>query len=76
MWLMTISCFPTSETQLRKIAEELTNAGLYHLYEEQAHGERVLISVRTKTFEERELVKTIFRDAGISDFFYGEESAA
>lgn len=73
---MTISCFPTSEIQLRRIADELTRAGLYHLYEEQAHGENVLISVRTKTFDERELVKTIFRDAGISELFYSEESAA
>ena len=73
---MTISCFPASEAQLRTIAERLKEAGLFNEYEEQAHGESILISVRTKTFDEREKVKAILQQAGITEFLYGEESAA
>ncbi len=73
---MTISCFPASETQLRFIAEQLRDAGFFDRYEEQAHGESILISVRTKTFDERERIKSILQEAGITEFIYSEESAA
>ncbi len=73
---MTISCIPKTEAQLRKIAACLRDAGLFDRYEEQARGETILIAVRTKTFDERELVKSIFQDAGISDFIYADEDAA
>ena len=73
---MTISCFPASEAQLRAIAQRLKEAGMFDQYEEQAHGESILISVRTGTFDERERVKTILQQAGITEFIYGEESAA
>lgn len=73
---MKVSCFPSSETQLRKIAKAIREAGLFDTYEEQAHGENILISVMTRTFEEREIVKAIFKEAGVTEFFYGEETAA
>jgi hypothetical protein len=73
---MTIACFPKSEAQLHSIAERLKEVGLGKQYEEQAHGESVLISVRTRTFDEREMVKRILQEAGITEFLYGEESAA
>jgi hypothetical protein len=73
---MTISCFPRSEAQLRRIVGVLREAGLFNQYEEQAHGESILLSVRTRTFEEREKVRGILQDAGISELIYGDESAA
>jgi hypothetical protein len=73
---MTIACFPKSEAQLHSIAERLKEVGLGNQYEEQAHGESVLISVRTRTFDEREKVKAILQEAGITEFVYGDESAA
>jgi hypothetical protein len=73
---MTIACFPKSEAQLHGIAERLKAVGLGKQYEEQAHGESVLISIRTRTFDEREMVKTILQEAGITEFVYGDESAA
>ena len=54
----------------------LTRVGLFDQYEEQAHGEHILLTVHTRTFEEREQVKGILQDAGISELIYGEESAA
>jgi hypothetical protein len=73
---MTIACFPKSEAQLHKIVERLKKSGLGNQYEEQAHGESVLISIRTRTFDERELVKKILHESGITEFVYGDESAA
>ena len=73
---MTITCFPRSEAQLRKIASELRKAGLFDHYEEQARGETVVIAVRTRTFDEREKVKSILQDAGITEFTYVEEDVA
>jgi len=73
---MTISCFLADEAQLRQIAESLRKVGLYSQYEEEAHGESILISVETRTFEERETVKTIFQESGITEFLYNDESAA
>jgi hypothetical protein len=73
---MTISCFPADEGQLRQIADRLREAGLYGQYEEEAHGESILISVKTRTFEEREIVKAIFQEFGITEFLYRGDSAA
>jgi hypothetical protein len=73
---MTISCFLVDEGSLRQIAERLRKVGLYSQYEEEAHGESILISVETRTFEERETVKTIFQESGITEFLYNDESAA
>ena len=53
----------------------LREAGLFDQYEEQAHGERILLSVHTRTFEERERVREILQEAGISEPIYGEDAA-
>ena len=73
---MTISCFPPTEAQLHQIIQLLTKAGMFSNYEEQARGESILISVNTRSVDEREKVKAIFRQAGITDFLYGDENAA
>ncbi len=73
---MTVSCFPVSESQLRRIAGMIRAAGLFRMYEEQAYGENILVSVRTSTVDEREKVKAIFREAGVTEFVYGDENAA
>jgi hypothetical protein len=73
---MTISCFPRSEAQLRYIVARLKEAGLFDQYDEEAHGESILLSVRTRTFDEREKVKEILQGAGISELMYGDENAA
>lgn len=73
---MTISCFPRNEAQLRRIVDALKDAGLFSQYEEQAHGENILLSVRTRTFEERERVQAILQEAGVSELIYGEDAAA
>jgi len=73
---MTIACFPRTEVQLRRIVALLKNAGLYDQYEEQAHGENILLSVRTRTFQDREAVRKILQEAGISELIYGDENAA
>ena len=51
-------------------------AGLEDRYEEQAHGEHILLSIHTGSFEERELVQEILQKAGISELRYIEDSAA
>jgi hypothetical protein len=73
---MRISCFPRNETQLRRIVDALKDAGLFSQYEEQAHGENILLSVRTRTFEEREQVQAILQEAGVSELIYGDDRAA
>ncbi|HEY2381844.1 MAG TPA: hypothetical protein VGK48_11755 [Terriglobia bacterium] len=73
---MTISCYPRSEAQLRAIVNLLTTAGLFDQYDEQAHGESILLSVHTRTLEERERVQEILEQAGISGISYTGESAA
>lgn len=73
---MTISCYPRSETQLRAIVALLKEAGLFDQYDEQAHGESILLSVRTRTLTERERVKEILEQAGISNASYREDNAA
>ncbi len=73
---MTISCFLADEAQLRQIAERLRKVGLYGQYEEEAHGESILISVETRTFEERETVTAIFQESGITEVLESDESAA
>lgn len=73
---MVISCFPRTEAQLREIVGLLKEAGLFDQYNEQAHGESILLSVRTHTFEEREKVKDILDQAGISEFMYTDDNAA
>jgi hypothetical protein len=73
---VTISCFPANEAQLCQIIQLLTQAGLFNRYEEQAHGESILISVSTRSVDEREKVKAIFREVGITEFLYGDENVA
>ena len=73
---MTISCFPRSEAQLRHIVALLKEAGMFDQYDEQAHGESILLSVRTSTFEERERVRELLQEAGISELIYGDDAAA
>jgi hypothetical protein len=73
---MTISCFPASEAQLAQIIQSLKEAGLFDRYEEEAHGESILISVSTRSFDEREKVKAIFREVGITEFLYRDENVA
>ena len=73
---MIISCFPRSEAQLRHIVSLIKEAGLFDQYDEQAHGESILLSVRTNTFEEREQVKELLQEAGISQLIYGDDAAA
>jgi hypothetical protein len=73
---MTISCFPQTEAQLRRIVNALKDAGMFSQYQEQAHGENILLSVHTRTFDDRERVKRILHDAGVSEFTYEEDTAA
>jgi hypothetical protein len=73
---MMISCFPATESQLRQMVEMLKEAGLGNQYEEQARGETLMLSVRTETFDEKEKVKAILRDAGVNEFWYGDENVA
>lgn len=62
--------------QLRTIVTELKKSGLFDQYAEEAHGEAILLSIRTRTFEDRELVKQILEDAGITELTCNDESAA
>jgi len=55
---------------------ELKQAGLFQQYEEQAHGENILLLVHTRTFEERERVREILREAGVFQFIQSEDTAA
>jgi hypothetical protein len=73
---MRISCFPRDEAQLRRIVNALKQSGLFQQYEEQAHGENILLLVHTRTFEEREKVREILKEAGVSEFTEGEDTAA
>ena len=73
---MKLSCFPRDEAQLRRIVNALKQAGLYQQYEEQAHGENILLVVHTRTFEQREKVREILREAGVFEFTQGEDTAA
>jgi len=51
-------------------------AGLYDRYKERVYGGHIMITVQTRTFNERETVKTILRQAGIAEYIYEEENAA
>ncbi len=73
---MRISGFVASEAQLDDIVGKLKEAGLGNQYEEQAHGESILLSVQTRTFEEREIVKAILRTHGIAEILYSDDSVA
>ena len=73
---MTISCFPPSEAHLQRIIELLKERGLSNNYEEQARGENILISVHTRSIDEREKARAIFREVGITEFVYGDENVA
>ena len=73
---MTISFFTSNEEQLSQITDALKAAGLFSNYEEQAHGENIMVLVQTRTFDERETVRTIVREAGITEYIYQDESAA
>ena len=73
---MTISCFPRTESQLCVIVPLLKEAGLFDQYSEEARGESILLSIRTASLDEREKVKKILAQAGISELIYSEENAA
>jgi hypothetical protein len=73
---MTISCFPASEAQIRLIAGKLKQIGLFERYGERVHRNRIQISVQTRGFTEREAVKSVLHEAGVTEFFYTDESAA
>ena len=73
---MTISCFAATEAQIQSISEGVKRAGLYDRYKERVYGEHIMITVQTRTFNERETVKTILRQAGIAEDIYEEENAA
>jgi hypothetical protein len=73
---MTISCFPRSEEQLRRIVALLKQAGLQDQYEETARGEHILLSVHARTLEEKERVCELLHKAGISALTYREDAAA
>ena len=73
---MTISFFTSNEEQLVRITEQLKAAGLFSHYQEQAHGENIMVLVQTGTFEQREIVRGILRKAGITEYIYQDESAA
>jgi hypothetical protein len=73
---MNISCYLRDEKQLFRIKTFLREAGFSEEYEEEAHGENVLLTVHTRTFDERERVRGILRSAGICELIYGEDAAA
>jgi hypothetical protein len=73
---MSISCYPHDETQLRSIVTSLQEAGFSEDYEEEAHGEKLLLTVHARTFDERERVREILRGAGIFELIYSEDTAA
>jgi hypothetical protein len=73
---MIISCFPRTEIQLRAIVDRLKEEGLSDRYNEQAHGEAVLLSVHARSIEDREKVIGILEDAGIHDPVKTDENAA
>ena len=73
---MTISCFAATEAQIQSISEGVKRAGLYDRYKERVYGEHIMITVQTRTFNERETVKTILRQAGIAEYIYEEENVA
>ena len=73
---MSICCYPQNEMQLRRIVTSLREAGLSEDYREEAHGEKLLLTVHARTFEDRELVRAILRSAGISELIYREDAAA
>jgi hypothetical protein len=58
------------------IVERLKQEGLSDAYNEQAHGEAILLSVHTDSVEDRDRVIGILEDAGIYDFKQAEESVA
>jgi hypothetical protein len=73
---MRISCYLRDEKQLFRIVTSLREAGFSEDYEEEAHGEALLLTVHTLTFEERERVREILRSAGIFELIYSEDAVA
>jgi hypothetical protein len=71
-----ITCFPATEGDIELIVGRLKQIGLFDRYDEHVFGERVQVSVQTRNFAEREAVKAVLQDAGISEFFYTDEGAA
>jgi hypothetical protein len=71
-----VSCFLTTEAQSRTLAQQLRQFGFYDRYEETVHGERILISIKTRNFRERDIVRSLLTAAGFTDFIYTEEGAA
>jgi len=72
---MTISCFPRDEAQLSRIVLALKQAGLFNQYEEQAHGDKILLCVHTRTVEESERVRELLLEAGISQLIDRDAAA-
>jgi hypothetical protein len=58
------------------IVERLKQEGLADAYNEQAHGEAILLLIDTRSEEERDRVICILEDAGIYDFKQTGKSAA
>jgi hypothetical protein len=54
----------------------LKEAGMSDQYEEQAHGEKILLCVRADTLEERERAQQIIHEAGVFEVNYSEDAAA
>jgi hypothetical protein len=58
------------------IVERLKQEGLSDAYNEQAHGELVILSIHTDSDEQRNRVIGILEDAGVYNFKQSEERAA
>jgi hypothetical protein len=73
---MNISCYLRDEKQLFRIVTALREGGFSEKYEEEAHGETLLLTVHTRTVDERERVREILRSEGIYELIYNEDAAA
>jgi hypothetical protein len=74
--MTVVSCFVDKEENVQIIAEELKAAGLYSRYGETAYGERILISVHTNDFHERDILRSILGSVGITELTYTDNSAS
>ena len=73
---MNISCYLRDEKQLFRIVMALREAGFSDEYEEEAHGETLLLTVHTRTVDQRVRVREILRSEGISELIYNEDAVA
>jgi hypothetical protein len=71
-----VSCFLRTEAESRLLAQQLRQFGFHDRYEETVHGERILISIKTRNFQERDIVRSLLTSAGFTEFTYTEEGAA